>query len=88
MTKDEAIDYIIPAIKKYWNNKICNNIIKALKQESCTDYISRETIVNHICEGKDCYVKDCKGKLYKRCPDIKWVYECPSVTLQESEVKK
>lgn len=34
MTKEEAITYIIPAIKKYWNDKICDDIIKALKQES------------------------------------------------------
>lgn len=37
MTKDEAIDYIIPAIKNYWNDKICDNIIKALAQEPCKD---------------------------------------------------
>ena len=35
MTKEEAIDYIIPAIKNYWNDKICDNIIKALAQEPC-----------------------------------------------------
>lgn len=34
MTKEEAITYIIPAIKNYWNDKICDDIIKALKQET------------------------------------------------------
>ena len=62
--------------------------IKILEHESCTDCISREAVVNHICESKDCYVKDCKGKLYKRCCDIEWVYDLPPVTPQpmESEV--
>lgn len=33
MTKEEAIDYIIPAIKNYWNDKICDEIIEVLEQK-------------------------------------------------------
>lgn len=48
MTKEEAIDYIIPAIKKYWNDKICDDIIKALEQEPCEDAISRKWLKDAI----------------------------------------
>lgn len=48
MTKEEAIDYIIPAIKNYWNDKICDDIIKTLAQEPCEDGISRKWIKEAI----------------------------------------
>lgn len=44
MTKKEAIDYIIPAIKNYWNDKICDDIIKTLAQDPSKDAISRKWI--------------------------------------------
>ncbi len=88
MTVKKAKEYIDIAIKRTWNNKIYREIKEALKQDECSDCISREAVINHICESKDCYVKDCKGKLYKRCCDIEWIYDLPPVTPQpkESEV--
>lgn len=54
--------------------------IKVLEQEPCEDSISRQAVIEHICEGKDCYKKNCKGILYNRCPDIEWVNELPPIT--------
>ena len=48
--------------------------------EPCEDVISREAVLNHICESKECYKEDCKGKTYQRCVDLQWVYDLPSVT--------
>lgn len=51
--------------------------------EPCEDCISREAVIKHICESKECYKDDwCKGRLYKRCYDLQWVYALPSVTPQ------
>ena len=47
--------------------------------ETSDDAISREAVINHICESKDCYRDECKGRLYKRCHDLEWVYELSSV---------
>ena len=62
MTNEEAKEYIIPAIRKMWNDKICDEIIKALEQDSVLDKIRAEIealpktypFVNHI----DMYVKE------------------------------
>ena len=36
MTREEAINkWIVPAIKNTWNEKKCNEILKALEQEPC-----------------------------------------------------
>lgn len=42
MTKEEAITkYIVPAINRTWNEKICKKILEALEQEPCdTDGIT------------------------------------------------
>lgn len=56
---------------------------KALEQEPCEDCISREAVIKHICESKECYKDDCKGRLYKRCYDLQWIYE-----LRKSEQSK
>ena len=62
--------------------------IKALEQEPCEDCISRQAVINHICEGKECYKDDCKGRIYKRCFDLQWIYDLPPVTPeQKKEVK-
>lgn len=57
------------------------------KQELYKDTISRESVINHICESKDCYKDECKGRLYKRCHDLQWVYELPSVDSSEKSDK-
>lgn len=57
------------------------------KQELYKDTISREAVINHICESKDCYKDECKGRLYKRCHDLQWVYELPSVDSSEKSDK-
>lgn len=39
MTREEAINkWIIPAIRNTWNDKKCEEILKALKQEPCDHY--------------------------------------------------
>lgn len=60
----------------------CLMAIKALEQQPSEDCISREAVIKHICESKECYKDECKGRLYKRCYDLEWIYALPSVTPQ------
>ena len=48
--------------------------------QPCEDCISREAVIDHICEDKECYKEECKGRTLKRCPDLQWVFDLPSVT--------
>lgn len=57
--------------------------IEELEQEPCEDAISREAVIEHICESRDCYKDECKGRLYKRCHSLEWVYELPPVNPQK-----
>ena len=42
MTREEAINkWVIPSIKNTWNEKKCDEIIKALEQEPSNDMVSR-----------------------------------------------
>ena len=54
--------------------------IKALEQQPSDDCISRKAVIEHICESKECYKEECKGRTLKRCPDLQWVFDLPSVT--------
>ena len=53
--------------------------------ETSQDCINRQAVINHICEDKECYTEECKGRTLKRCPDLQWVLDLPSVTPQASE---
>lgn len=48
--------------------------------EPCEDCISRQAVIDHICESKECYKEECKGRTLKRCYDLQWVFDLPSVT--------
>ena len=48
-------------------------------QEPCEDCISRQAVIEHICESKECYKEECKGRTLKRCPDLQWAFDLPSV---------
>lgn len=52
---------------------------KKFRTEPCEDCISREAVIEHICEDKECYKEECKGRTLKRCPDLQWVFDLPSV---------
>jgi len=54
---------------------------------SCGDAVSREAVIDYICERKECYKENCKGKTLRRCPDIMWVHDLPSpqITLKDVE---
>lgn len=53
MTREEAINgWVKPAIKNTWNEKKCDEIIKALEQEPCEDAISRQAVLD-LCERFD-----------------------------------
>lgn len=54
--------------------------IKALEQQPSEDCISRKAVLEHICEDKECYKEECKGRTLKRCYDLQWVFDLPSVT--------
>ena len=41
--------------------------------------IDADYVINHICESKECYKENCKGKLYMRCMDIMWVDDAPTI---------
>lgn len=78
---NKKLKYLIQRIKenKYLTRDETNYIIKVLEQQPCEDVISRQAVIHHICEEKFCYVENCKGDIYKRCPDIMWVYDLPPV---------
>lgn len=61
-----------------------------LEQEPKADgeCISRQAVVNHICRSKDCYRENCKGNIYKRCPDTMWVYDLPFINPQEPKTEQ
>lgn len=47
MTKNEALTkWVIPALKTTWNEKKCEEVLKALKQEPCDDAISRQALLD------------------------------------------
>ena len=51
MTREEAINkWIIPAIRNTWNDKKCEEIIKALAQEFCEEAISRQAALDEAFE--------------------------------------
>ena len=92
MTNEEAIEQI-KILKAFTGYEKDNPIIielhealdmaiKALEQQPRGDCISRQSVIEHICENKDCYKEDCKGRTLKRCPDIQWVLDLPPVTPQ------
>lgn len=95
MTIKEAKEVLQEQIDKYGQEYDDEGIealeiaIKILEKEPCEDCISREAVINHICESKDCYKKECKGRIYKRCFDLQWIYDLPPVKpyKTESEVK-
>lgn len=46
MTRAEALtEFVIPAIRKTWNEKKCVEILKALDQEPSSDVISRQAAI-------------------------------------------
>jgi hypothetical protein len=51
------------------------------KNKRSEDYVKREDVIRYICESKECYKDACKGRQYKRCPDILWVYDLPSLKI-------
>ena len=56
-------------------------------KQPCEDCISREAVIDHICEDKECYKEECKGRTLKRCIDLQWVFDLPSVTPQRPKAK-
>ena len=47
MTRKEAVTiYIVPAIKRTWNDKICKEILEALEQEPKTGYIAINDVMS------------------------------------------
>ena len=56
-------------------------------KQPCEDCISREAVIDHICEDKECYKEECKGRTLKRCIDLQWVFDLPSVTPQPKKGK-
>ena len=58
-----------------------------LEAQPCEDCISREAVIDHICEDKECYKEECKGRTLKRCIDLQWVFDLPPVTPQRPKGK-
>ena len=85
MTREKAIkEYVIPALKHTWNEKINKEVLEALEQEPTTkndlavDCISRVKVIDYLC-------KHCPddGECFEDCDEIKHLRKMPSVTLQE-----
>ena len=80
MTNEETIKSL-KKLKSFHNGSYGTAIdeaIKALEQQPCEDCISRQAVIEHICESKECYKEECKGRTLKRCPDLQWVFDLPS----------
>jgi hypothetical protein len=78
MTREEAIlKWIIPAIKNTWNEKKCNEIIKALEQEPCEDCISRKEAIKAM-EDKAKGLKNI-DTINGLCGAVAILYDLPSV---------
>lgn len=93
MTNEKAISIVKNAFSWYEDNareseeedwsgqhEALRMAIKALEQQPSEDCISREAVLEHICEAKECYKEECKGRTLKRCPDLQWVFDLPPVT--------
>jgi len=65
-----------------WKDNQAIKIVEKEEKELCEDYIKREDVIQHICESRECYKADCKGRLYKRCWDLEWVYDLPSIKVK------
>lgn len=72
--------------------EILDRAIKELKRERAPrqdegkdkrseDYVKREDVIQHICESQERYKDACKGRQYKRCQDILWLYDLPSLKI-------
>jgi hypothetical protein len=88
MIREEAIEILKEIIDEGWLISdfdkctaidACEMAIEALGKETCEDCVRREDIIQNICESKECYKNECKGRQYKRCSDIQWVYDLPAV---------
>jgi len=60
-------------------------VLEKQMQQPCEDCIRRQAVIEHICESKECYKEECKGRTLKRCPDLQWVFDLPPVTPQRPE---
>ena len=52
MTREEAMSYIIPAIERTWNDKICKQIKEVLNEQPCEDAISRQAAIRLAEQGQ------------------------------------
>lgn len=69
--------------EKHYCPRFCQVIKDTLAEaQPSEDCISRQVVIDHICEDKECYKEECKGRTLKRCPDLQWVFDLPSVTPQ------
>lgn len=83
MTKEEAITkYIVPAINRTWNEKICKKILEALEQEPCEDAISRQAVIDVIKRWLECSdYNEAERHVMRAIQSV--LYDSPSVKLQE-----
>lgn len=80
MTREEAINkWVIPSIKNTWNEKKCDEIIKALEQVSCENAISRQAVLDLAKKG----VLVSNGNYKSVC---KAINELPPVNPQKSKM--
>ena len=84
MTREEAImKWIIPACKRAWNEKKCNEIFEALGQEPCEDAIDRAEAMTEIMMFAG-NVKSDEEDIYIKVSDaVQLLRELPSVNPQE-----
>lgn len=61
---------------------------KKFRTEPSEDCISRQAVLEHICEDKECYKEECKGRTLKRCYDLQWVFDLPPVTPSNADIRE
>lgn len=80
MTKEEAINkWVIPAIKNTWNEKKCTEIVKALEQEPCADCISRQAVMDALCNKCELFHKNGEQTCLTKCESYHFLATLPSV---------
>lgn len=72
MTREEAMSYIIPAIERTWNDKICKQIKEVLNEQPCEDAISRQAAIDTLTKTSGI-----------RGDALKAMYDLPPVSVAE-----
>lgn len=81
MTREKAFELAMQACKETWNEKTCAEIIKALEQEPYEDAISRQAVMDALCDGCELF-KNGEQTCRLKCEEYHFLATLPPVTPQ------